>query len=91
MDYFFNQDGTDIPVNKATLLKRMISGLVSYYPIDRSSITTYARNIKPNNTIYNNYNISENINIVDCPMSFKQFEIYSINYQNQKRKIHQKK
>ena len=86
MEYFFNDDGSYIPVNKKTLLKRMISGLVSYYPIDRSAITTMPQIIKPNNTIYNNYNISENINIIDCPMSFKQFEIYTINYQNQKEK-----
>ena len=86
VNYFFNEDTTEVPTNKRTLLKRMISGLVSYYPIDRSSITNMPEIIPPNNTLYGNYNISEKINIVTCPMSLKQFEKYDISYTSEKEK-----
>ena len=86
VNYFFNEEGTEVPTNKRSLLKRMISGLVSYYPIDRSSITTMPEIIPPNNTLYSNYNISEKINIVTCPMSLKQFENYEVSYSNEKER-----
>ena len=38
MSYFF-ESTLDIPQKKKILLKRMLMGLTSYYPIDRSSIT----------------------------------------------------
>tara|TARA_B100001123_G_C15329064_1_gene1030606 strand:- start:97 stop:3753 length:3657 start_codon:yes stop_codon:yes gene_type:complete len=92
LNYFLNEDRTTIPTNKRILLKRMISGLVSYYPIDRLSITTMPEIILPNNTLYSNYNIAEKINIVICPMSFKQFEKYETSYSNEKeRAINRKK
>ena len=34
--------------------------------------------------LYSNYNIAEKINIVICPMSFKQFEKYETSYSNEK-------
>ena len=91
LNYFFNEDKTAIPTNKRTLLKRMISGLVSYYPIDRSSITSMPEIIPPKNTLYSNYNISEKINIVTCPMSFKQFEKYELSYSNEKERAIKRK
>ena len=38
MDHFFDEN-IQIPIKKQTLLRRMLMGLTSYYPIDRSSIT----------------------------------------------------
>ena len=39
MDYFF-LESYDIEDKKKTLLRRMLMGLTSYYPIDRSKIGT---------------------------------------------------
>ena len=75
MEYFFN-DSNDIPTIKKTLLKRMLLGLISYYPIDRSSITTMPEIIMPTNDKYNEYNISEKIQIELCEMSAIQFNKY---------------
>tara|TARA_Y100001958_G_C21246187_1_gene576440 strand:+ start:200 stop:3850 length:3651 start_codon:yes stop_codon:yes gene_type:complete len=86
VNYFFNEETNEVPSNKRTLLKRMISGLVSYYPIDRSSITNMPEIIPPNNTVYSDYSISEKINIIPCTMSLKQFEKYEINYISEKEK-----
>jgi hypothetical protein len=92
INYFFNEETSEVPSNKRTLLKRMISGLVSYYPIDRSSITDMPEIISPNNTLYSNYNISEQINIIPCTMSLKQFGKYEISYTSEKeRRIKNKK
>ena len=38
MDYFFETDTNQIKLSKRILLKRMLMGLISYYPIDRSAI-----------------------------------------------------
>jgi len=75
MEYFFN-DSNDIPTIKKTLLKRMLLGLISYYPIDRSSITTMPEIIMPNNAKYNDYNIANKIQIELCEMSSIQFNKY---------------
>ena len=38
MDYFFDEQ-YNIPPKKQVLLRRMLMGLTSYYPIDRSAIS----------------------------------------------------
>ena len=77
MDYFF-ENGIDILDRKRVLLKRMLLGLTSYYPIDRSSIVNMPEIILPKNnpSIYSDYLISKNINIELCQMSSKQFDKY---------------
>ena len=76
--YFFEKQ-SKIPNQKRTLLKRMLMGLTSYYPIDRTSIVDMPQVTKP--TIIDEYfkdsPITKSINIVKCPMSQMQFEKYS--------------
>jgi hypothetical protein len=76
MEYFFNNDETKIKLSKRILLKRMLMGLISYYPIDRSAIKNMPETTKPINNLYKDYNISKKINIVECPTSYKQFIKY---------------
>ena len=78
MEYFFTSDEKEIIPSKRILLKRMLMGLISYYPIDRSAIRVMPEIVKPlyNSSIYSKYNISRNINIIDCTMSYKQFLKY---------------
>ena len=77
MDYFFGEN-LDILNKKRVLLKRMLLGLASYYPIDRSSIVNMPEIILPKNNpeIYLKYEISKKINVELCQMSSKQFEKY---------------
>lgn len=84
MDYFI--DNNTITPKKKSLLKRMIQGLVSYYPIDRSAIATMPEIIKPDNIIYNDYNISDNIQVVPCIMSSLQFDKYDFYWKQSKIK-----
>ena len=88
MEYFFTPDETKIIPAKRILLKRMLMGLISYYPIDRSAIKVMPEIIKPlyNSSEYSNYEISRNINIVDCTMSYKQFLKYEEVYKESKLK-----
>ena len=76
--YFF-EGGDIIPNKKRILLKRMLMGLTSYYPIDRSSIVYMPQIKKPHifDRELNVASISKSINIVRCPMSQMQFEKYS--------------
>ena len=76
MEYFFNDDELTINPSKRILLKRMLMGLISYYPIDRSSIKNMPTITKPNNLVYNDYNISKKIKVEICPFSSKQFIKY---------------
>ena len=77
MDYFF-EGNDDILDKKRVLLKRMLLGLTSYYPIDRSSIVNMPEIILPKNNpeIYNDFLISKSINVELCQMSSKQFDKY---------------
>jgi len=77
MDYFF-EDKNDILDKKRVLLKRMLLGLASYYPIDRSSIVNMPEIVLPKNNpeIYADYKISKKINVEICQMSSKQFDKY---------------
>ena len=84
IDYFF--EGNVLSAKKKTLLKRMMQGLISYYPIDRSAITTMPEILKPTNTLYKDYNISSTINIIPCTMSSLQFERYESTFKKDKLK-----
>ena len=78
MKYFF-ESTLKIPHQKRTLLKRMLMGLTSYYPIDRSNIVDMPTVIDPtiNHPMYQSYLISNQMNIVPCMMSQVQFEKYA--------------
>ena len=78
VSYFF-ENGDIIPHQKRILLKRMLMGLTSYYPIDRSSIVDMPQIKKPFiiDDILKNSPITKSINLVRCPMSQMQFEKYS--------------
>jgi len=78
MEYFF-ESTLKIPHRKRTLLKRMLMGLTTYYPIDRSNIVDMPKVIEPviNHPMYQSYTISNQMNIVPCMMSQVQFEKYS--------------
>ena len=77
MSYFF-ENGDIVPEKKKILLKRMLMGLTSYYPIDRSSIVYMPEVLKPHikDERYKYYSIVKNINIVECPFSEIQFKNY---------------
>lgn len=77
MSYFF-ENGEIVPEKKKILLKRMLMGLTSYYPIDRSSIVYMPEVLKPHikNETYKYYSIVKNLNIIQCPLSEIQFKNY---------------
>ena len=77
MNYFF-ESTMGIPTKKRVLLKRMLMGLTSYYPIDRTSIVDMPQVLKPTivEPLYRDYTIVKDLNIVPCYMSQTQFEKY---------------
>ena len=81
MDYFFDED-YNIPPRKQVLLRRMLMGLTSYYPIDRSAISFMPEIVDPTMNIieYNDYNITKKINLVPCQMSYEQFNEYEVKF-----------
>ena len=81
MDYFFDED-YNIPPRKQVLFRRMLMGLTSYYPIDRSAISFMPEIVDPTMNIieYNDYNITKKINLVDCQMSYEQFNEYEVKF-----------
>ena len=85
MEYFF-ESTLKIPNRKRILLKRMLMGLTSYYPIDRSNIVDMPTVIDPviNLPIYQSYSISNQMNIVPCMMSQVQFEKYATWWSSEK-------
>ena len=86
MDYFF-LESYDIDDKKKVLLRRMLMGLTSYYPIDRSKIGSMPTIVTPNITKeYSNYIISKNINIEPCVMSSTQFSKYVEVWRSEKKK-----
>ena len=86
MDYFF-LESYDIDDKKKTLLRRMLMGLTSYYPIDRSKIGSMPTIVSPNIVKeYSNYTISTNINIEPCVMSNTQFSKYIEVWRSEKKK-----
>uniref|UniRef100_A0A6C0FEL7 Helicase C-terminal domain-containing protein n=1 Tax=viral metagenome TaxID=1070528 RepID=A0A6C0FEL7_9ZZZZ len=77
MRYFF--EGRDeIPEIKRILMKRMLMGLTSYYPIDRSSIVDMPIVVDPEYLPIGleNHKIVQKLNVVPCMMSQTQFEKY---------------
>ena len=85
MRYFF-EGGSEIPEKKRILMKRMLMGLTSYYPIDRSSIVDMPI-VKEPTTIsedFKDHKIVENMNVVPCMMSQTQFEKYLEVYSKEK-------
>lgn len=86
MEYFLD-DNYNMPEKKQVLLRRMLMGLTSYYPIDRASIVDMPEIVKP--TIlpeYIDYNIVNNINIVPCFMTSIQWINYEEEYLKEKMK-----
>ena len=81
MEYFFD-DKYDIQPRKKVLLRRMLMGLISYYPIDRSAISYMPEIKEPHIDIplYKNHSITKKINLVPCYMSLEQYNQYEIAY-----------
>ena len=89
---YFLDDNFNILPKKKVFLRRMILGLTSYYPIDRKSIKNMPQIIKPSITLprYNDYTITEKINVVPCLMSPMQWVNYENEYTKEKvRKLNQ--
>ena len=85
IEYFF--EGTDnVPDRKKTLLKRMLQGLVSYYPNDRSTIIKMPEVIVPKDNEFMNYEISKKFKIELCEMSQLQFDKYNNAWMAEKEK-----
>tara|TARA_A100001037_G_C15147659_1_gene637217 strand:+ start:633 stop:4226 length:3594 start_codon:yes stop_codon:yes gene_type:complete len=78
MRYFF-EGRSELPEQKRILLKRMLMGLTSYYPIDRSSIVNMPIVNDPEIIAegFEEYKIVQNMNVIPCMMSQNQFEKYS--------------
>lgn len=86
MEYFF-LDSYDIEDKKKTLLRRMLMGLTSYYPIDRSKIGSMPTVVQPKTTSeYENYTITQNICVEPCVMSSTQFSKYVEVWRSEKKK-----
>jgi hypothetical protein len=89
MNYFFD-DSFNISPKKKVLLRRMLMGLTSYYPIDRSSIINMPQIVPPRVGIvprYKDYKIIDNTNIVLCPMSPQQWAKYEDEAKKSKQKM----
>ena len=86
VEYFFD-DMFNISPNKQVLLRRMLMGLTSYYPIDRSSIVNMPSIVEPNNlSLYEDYTIVKKTNIIPCYMSSIQWTNYEYEYTREKLK-----
>ena len=84
---YFLDDNFKIPEKKQVLLRRMLLGLTSYYPIDRSSIVNMPEIIEPKIIPkYKDYKIVNNINIVPCFMTSTQWVNYEEEYLKEKMK-----
>ena len=77
MNYFFNDDLSLIE-EKKILLRRMLLGLISYYPIDRSSVVRMPTIVKPFHIVeeYKDHTIINNINVIPIYMSYQQLVKY---------------
>ena len=90
MEYFLD-DNFNIPEKKQVLLRRMLLGLTSYYPIDRSSIVNMPEIIEPKIVPqYKDYKIVNNINIIPCFMTSIQWVNYEEEYKREKMEKIQK-
>ena len=84
INYFFDEQD-NIPPRKQVHLRRMLMGLTSYYPIDRSSISYMPEIVQPfiNIDQYDDYSITKKINLVPCHMSYEQFIQYEVQHNKQ--------
>ena len=84
MEYLFDES-LQIPDKKKVLLRRMLLGMTSFKPIDRTSIINMPEineaYILPR---YSDYNIVKDVNIVPCYMSSVQWSKYFEEYGNEK-------
>ena len=87
LDVFFDES-LSISDEKQTMLRRMLMGMTSYYPINKSKVGTMPTIVKPTliSEKYKNYSITNDINIVLCPMTNVQFEKYYISWSDEKMK-----
>ena len=86
MEYFF-MDNFEIEDRNRTLLKRMLMGLTSYYPIDRSKIGSMPSVVQPNESPeYSGYSIATKMNVESCVMSSLQFNKYIEAWREEKKK-----
>ena len=86
IDLLFD-DSYNVIKEQKILMKRMLSGYTSYYPIDRSRVTDMPDSNPPENIPdeFSEYSIAQNINIVKCPMSYLQYEQYSESVAKEKK------
>ena len=87
MNYFFESvHSRTMNAQRRTLLKRMLMGMTSYYPIDRSSIVDMPQIVKPVIVpeAYKDVPIVKDMNIVPCMMSQVQFEKYAEAWEREK-------
>ena len=87
MEYFFDES-LQIPDPKKTLIRRMLMGMTSYYPIDRAKVATMPTIKLPEQKVekYEDFTIAQNINIVLCPMTKIQLEKYVISWSDEKKR-----
>ena len=85
MNYFF-EGSKDVPDKKKTLLKRMLLGLVSYYPNDRKTIISMPEVVIPVDNEFKDSDISKKTKIELCEMSQIQFEKYKHAWVSEKEK-----
>jgi hypothetical protein len=86
IDLLFD-DSYNVIKERKILIKRMLSGYTSYYPIDRSRVTDMPDSNAPEEIPeeFADYGIAQNINIVKCPMSYLQYEQYSQSVEKEKK------
>ena len=86
MDYFF-LDNFEISDANKTLLRRMLMGMTSYYPIDRSKIGSMPSVVNPQVTEgYSHYTIAQKMTVETCMMSSLQFSKYIEVWRQEKKK-----
>jgi hypothetical protein len=80
-------DSYNVIKEQKILLKRMLSGYTSYYPIDRARVTDMPDSNPPEDIPeeFADYSIAQHINIVKCPMSYLQYEQYSQSVDKEKK------
>ena len=86
IDLLFD-DAYNVVKEPKILLKRMLSGYTSYYPIDRSRVTDMPDSNPPVSIPeeFADYSIAQNMNVVKCPMSYLQYEQYSQSVDKEKK------
>ena len=85
---YFLDDKFNISPKKQVFLRRLLLGLTSYSPIDRKSIKDMPQIVKPYNelSIYSDYTIVKDINIISCDMTPIQWTNYENEFTKEKIK-----